>query len=295
MSAALTNPTKVLFPEDGITKAAIAAYYESVAEVMLPHMTGRPVGLQRWPNGIHDKAWFQQHAPDNVPDFVRLVDTGPDHGSARKIVIDNKDTLLWLANLAALTIHQWSGHVSSRATTPKAILEALAKPDYTVIDLDPGDGPWADVIAVAQALRRLLDELKLASVVKTSGQRGIHIIIPWKRGPSHEEAVEVGRKLATAVAETLPDIATVERMKAKRRGRLYIDYLQNGHGKTIVAPYSLRAKVGAPVSTPITWTEVTERLDPSAFTLRTVPKRVAKVGDLFASLLEPTQKLPRLK
>lgn len=295
MTVALTNPNKVLFPEDGITKTEIAAYYESVADVMLPHMLGRPVGLQRWPNGIHDKAWFQQHAPEKVPDFVRLVDTGPDHGSPRKIVVDNKDTLLWLANLAALTIHQWSSHIPPRATSPAAILDALAKPDYTVIDLDPGDGPWAHVIAVAQTLRRLLEELKLASVVKTSGQRGIHILIPWKRGPSHEEAVEVGRKLATAVADTLPDIATVERMKAKRRGRLYIDYLQNGHGKTIVSPYSLRAKAGAPVSTPITWAEVTERLDPGAFTLRTVPKRLAKVGDLLTDLLAPTQKLPNLK
>lgn len=288
----LTNPTKVLFPRDGITKTDVAEYYASIAHVMLPHLAGRPVGLQRWPNGIDEEAWFQQNAPEKTPDFVRLIDTGPKHGSKRKILVENESTLLWLANLAALTIHQWASHVPASVHVQTEIVRALGQADYTALDLDPGDGTWDHVIQVAEAIRGLLEQLELVSVVKTSGQRGLHILIPFARGPSHVEVTELGRKLATSVAAALPEIATVERMKAKRKGRLYIDFLQNGEGKTVVAPYSLRAKDGAPVSTPVSWSEVTRKLSPDGFTLRDVPERVAKLGDLFAGALATKQVIP---
>jgi bifunctional non-homologous end joining protein LigD len=291
----LTNPTKVLFPRDGITKTDVAEYYASIAHVMLPHLAGRPIGVQRWPNGIDEEAWFQQNAPEKIPDFVRIVDTGPKHGSKRKIVVENESTLLWLANLAALTIHQWASHVPPGTKAPAEIVRALGQADYTALDLDPGDGPWDHVVQVAEAIRRLLDQLELVSVVKTSGQRGLHILIPFSRGPSHVEATDFGKKLATAVAAALPKIATVERMKAKRNGRLYIDFLQNGEGKTVVAPYSLRAKDGAPVSTPVAWSEVTRKLSPDGFTLRDVPERVAKLGDLFAGALSAKQVMPQVE
>ncbi len=291
----LTHPEKVLFPRDGITKADVAAYYATIAEVMLPHLAGRPIGVQRWPNGIDEEAWFQQNAPEKRPPFVRVVDSGPDHGSKPKIVIENAETLAWLANLAALTVHQWACHVPEGTKGQAAIVRALHQADYAVLDLDPGTGTWDHVIQVAETLHDLLDRLELVSLVKTSGQRGLHIVVPFERGPTHADVTEFARKLAATVANALPDIATVERMKAKRGGRLYIDYLQNGEGKTIVAPYSIRAKDGAPVSTPIAWSEVTRRLDPSAFTIRTVPKRVAKQGDLLAPLLAPTQTIPKVK
>jgi bifunctional non-homologous end joining protein LigD len=293
--AKLTNPGKVLFPRDGLTKRDIAGYYEAVAEVMLPHLAGRPIGLQRWPNGIDHDAWFQQNAPAKVPGFVRVIDPGASHESRRKILVDNKETLAWLANLAALTIHQWASHIPAQARTPTAIARALGQADYTVLDLDPGSGTWEHLVRVAEMVRRLLDELELESVVKTSGQRGLHIVVPFVRGPTHDEAASFGRKLATTVAAALPEIATVERMKAKRGGRLYIDFLQNGAGKTIVAPYTIRAKDGAPVSTPIAWSEVTRKLDPAAFTVRTVRGRIAKHGDLFARILVPTQRLPAVR
>jgi bifunctional non-homologous end joining protein LigD len=291
----LTHPEKVLFPRDGITKADVASYYATIAKAMLPHLAGRPIGVQRWPNGIDEEAWFQQNAPEKAPPFVRLLDSGRDHDSKRKIVVENAETLAWLANLAALTVHQWASHVPARAKGGAAIVRALHQADYAVLDLDPGDGTWDHVIQVAETLRDLLERLELVSAVKTSGQRGLHIVVPFKRGPTHAEATDFARKLATTVAESLPQIATVERMKAKRGGRLYIDFLQNGEGKTIVAPYSIRAKDGAPVSTPIAWSEVTRRLDPRAFSIRTVPKRIAKHGDLFASVLSPTQMLPKVK
>jgi bifunctional non-homologous end joining protein LigD len=260
--------------------------------VMLPHLAGRPLGLQRWPNGIDQDAWFQQKAPEKVPAYVRIVGAGVRHGGNRKIVVENRETLEWLANLAALTLHQWASHVPKSVTASSGIEHALGQADYTVIDLDPGEGTWDHVITVAHTLRGLLEKLELESVVKTSGQRGLHILVPWQPGTTHKAATLLGQKLASAVAEALPAIATVERMKAKRGGRLYIDWLQNGEGKTIVAPYTLRAKDGAPVSTPLRWAEVTKKLDPSAFTIRTVLARVEKHGDLLAPLLTTRQALP---
>jgi bifunctional non-homologous end joining protein LigD len=275
----LANPRKVLYPRDGITKKDVLDYYLAVAPFMLPHLASRPLTLQRWPNGIDGEEWYQQNAPDKIPGFVRLI---PIEGKSR-IVADNVETLAWLANLAALTIHQWASHA------PR-----LEAPDYVVLDLDPGDGPWSHVIEVAGAVRALLEALELDSVVKTSGKRGIHVLVPIAPGPSHAEATAFGEQIAKAVAKVLPSIATAERMKDKRRGRLYVDYLQNGEGKTIVAPYTLRALDGAPVSTPIAWSEVTEKLDPRGFTLRNVLDRLAKTGDLFAGALNGHKRLPRV-
>jgi len=217
---------------------------------------------------------------------------GPRHENKKRIVCDDLETLQWLANLAALTIHQWTSHVPASATTRAAIDAALTHPDYVVLDLDPGDGPWAHLVEVAMAVRRLLDALKLESFVKTSGKRGVHVVVPMASGPSHEGATLFAERVARAVAKVLPDVATVERMKNKRGGRLYVDYGQNGEGRTIVAPYTIRARDGAVVSAPIAWDELTEELDPRRFTIRTVLDRVAKHGDLFAGVLKSEQRLP---
>ncbi len=275
----LKNPTKVLFPRDGITKKELLDYYLAVAPVMLPHLASRPLTLQRWPNGIDGEEWYQQNMPSEVPAFVRTV----QHEGRPRVVADNVETLAWLANLAALTLHQWASHAPT-----------LDRPDYVVLDLDPGDGTWAHLIEVATAVRALLEALELTSVVKTSGKRGLHVVIPIAAGPTHVEATAFAEQIARAVAKVLPAIATVERMKTRRRGRLYVDYLQNGEGKTIVAPYTVRALDGAPVSTPLDWSEVTEKLDPRAFTVRTVLPRIAKRGDLFARALEGRARLPRV-
>jgi len=290
----LANPDKVLYPKDGITKRQIFDYYTEIAEVMLPHLAGRPLTLQRWPNGIEGEEWYQQNAADAVPDYVRLVDVGPKHDNKKRFVADNVETLQWLANLASLTIHQWASHVPETARTQEKAVLALGQPDYVVLDLDPGEGPWAHLIEVARAVHALLDALEMPSAVKTSGKRGIHIVVPIARGPSHEEATAFGEKIARAVSKVLPKISTVERMKAKREGKLYLDYLQNGEGRTIVSPYTLRALDGAPVSTPLAWDEVTESLDPRALTLRTVRDRVAERGDLFATARGPGKSIPRL-
>jgi bifunctional non-homologous end joining protein LigD len=290
----LSNPDKVLYPRDGIAKRQIFDYYTAVAPVMLPHLAGRPLTLQRWPDGIDGEEWYQQNAPEKVPTHVRLVDVGPKHGNKKRIVADSLETLQWLANLASLTLHQWASHIPPGVTDEAAAHAALAQPDYAVLDLDPGDGTWAHLIEVARAVRALLEALEMTSAVKTSGKRGLHIVVPIARGATHDEATAFAEKMARAVAKVLPGISTVERIKAKREGKLYVDYLQNGEGRTIVAPYTLRALDGAPVSTPIRWDEVTETLDPRGFSMRVVLDRILRHGDLFAAALEAGKRIPLL-
>lgn len=286
----ITNPDKILYPRDGITKREIAAYYAAVAPTMLRHLAGRPLTIQRWPDGIDGEEWYQQNTPPNVPAFVRTVPTPQEddkrhHGHRRRMVCDNLDTLLYLANLAALTLHQWPSHAPPAPADDAKVQKALDQPDYVVIDLDPGDGTFDDLVEVAHAVRTLVEALDLPSVVKTTGKRGLHIVLPIEPGPSHDDVVAFGAEVARAVAKVLPNIATAERMKAKRGGRLYVDAGQNGAGRTIVAPYSLRALDGAPVSTPLRWSEVTKGLVPRAFGPRAVLDRLEKHGDLFAGAL----------
>lgn len=290
----LANPDKVLFPRDGITKREIWDYYTAIAPFMLPHLAGRPLTLQRYPNGIDEAEWYQQNAPEKTPDFVRLIDSGPRHDHKKRIVCDNLETLQWLANLAALTLHGWSAHAPQQATSRAAIDHALGQPDYVVLDLDPGDGPWPHLVEVARHVHALLDALKLQSFVKTSGKRGVHVLVPVAHGPTHDEVTAFAEQIARAVTKVLPKIATVERMKDKRGGKLYVDYGQNGEGKTVVCPYTIRARDGAVVSTPIEWDELDDDLDPRRFTIRTTLDRVSRVGDLYAGVLSGGQRLPRV-
>ena len=293
-SPKLSNPTKVLFPRDSITKRDIWDYYSAIAPVMLPHLAGRPLTLQRYPDGIDGEEWYQQNAPEKSPAFVRLVTVGPRHGVKKRIVCDRLETLQWLANLAALTIHQWTSRAPPAPASDAAIEHALASPDYVVLDLDPGAGPWAHLVQVARAVRTLLDALGVESLPKTSGKRGVHIVVPIAPGETHVAATSFAEQVARAVAKVLPDVATVERMKDKRGGKLYVDYGQNGEGRTIVSPYTIRARDGAVVSTPIAWDELDEDLDPTRFTIRTVLTRIDKHGDLFAAALKGSRRLPNV-
>ena len=163
-----------------------------------------------------------------------------------------------------------------------------------MLDLDPGDGPWSHLVEVARHVRALLDALKLRSFVKTSGKRGVHVLVPVAHGPTHDEVTAFAEQIARAVTKVLPKIATVERMKDKRGGKLYVDYGQNGEGKTVVCPYTIRARDGAVVSTPIEWDELDDDLDPRRFTIRTTLDRVGRVGDLYAGVLAGGQRLPRV-
>jgi len=288
----VSNPEKVLYPRDGITKREVVEWYEAIAPVLLQHLRGRPLTLQRWPDGIDGETWFQQHPPEGTPACVRrFTKDGRAH-----LVIDDLEGLRWAANLAALTLHQWSSHLGEGARDDAQIARDLALPDYLVLDLDPGEGASAraQVVEVALAVRALLEALELPSFPKTTGKRGLHVLVPIARGATHAEVLRLAEHLALAIAKVLPHVATVERAIPKRGGRLYVDYLQNGEGKTIAAPYTLRALDGAPVSAPLRWSEVGPALDPGTFTLRNMRDRVQAHGDLLAPVLRGGPDIRRL-
>ena len=282
----LTNPDRLLYPRDGITKADVAAYYEAVAGPMLRALADRPLALEHWNQGIAKPSWFHQNIGSEGADWMTYVET-PTRTSKRVVkhlVVDSVDSLRWLAQMSVLTVHMWSSRAGS-----------LEEPDWLVFDLDPAKGKGIEqAIEAAIVMRGLLENLDVPSIPKTSGKRGIHVFVPLKGGYSHEEVADFALSVASAVSAQVPGM-TVERSLAKRRGRLYLDALQNGYGKTVVAPYSPRGIDGAPVSAPLRWSEITKKLDPLAFNIRTMPKRLDKVGDLFEDALTKGVKLPKLK
>ncbi|HEX2061976.1 MAG TPA: DNA ligase D [Thermoanaerobaculia bacterium] len=283
----LTNPDRLLYPRDGITKADVAAYYEAVAPAMLRALEDRPLALEHWNQGIDKPSWFHQNIGKEGADWLTIIETPTrttKRGTVKHLVVDSVDALRWLAQMSVLTVHMWSSRGAS-----------LEEPDWILFDLDPAKGKGIEqAIEAAGVMRRLLENLELPSVPKTSGKRGIHILVPLASGYTHEQVADFACSIAEAVTSKVPGM-TVERSLAKRRGRLYLDCMQNGYGKTVVAPYSLRAIDGAPVSAPLKWSEITKKLDPLKYNIRTMPNRLAKVGDLFAEVFEKRVKLPTLK
>ena len=283
----LSHPERVLYPRDKITKQDVADYYDAVAEPMIRTLCDRPLALEHWNDGIDKPSWFHQNIGREGPPWLTTIDT-PTRASSRKtvrhLVVDKPETLRWLAQMSVLTIHMWSSRGAS-----------LNEPDWFVFDLDPAKGKGIEqAIEAAIVIRGLLENMQLPSVPKTSGKRGIHVFIPLASGYTHEQAADFACSISAAVASRVPSI-TVERSIAKRHGRLYLDCMQNGYGKTMVAPYSLRAIDGAPVSAPLRWEEINKKLDPNKFNLRTMPARLAKVGDLFEAVFKNRAKLPELK
>ena len=283
----LTHPDKLLYPKDGLTKQDVADYFASLAGPLVKALDGRPLALEHWPKGVHQPAWFRQNVGKGAPSWMTLAPTpanakGGGTKMVRHVVADRPETLRWLAQQNALTLHMWSSRVGH-----------LGMPDWVVFDLDPAEGHGIEqTIEVAHALKRLLDELSLPSVPKTSGKRGLHVFVPLAAGHTQEDALAFAEHIGHAITSVLAQ-TTMERAIKDRRGRLYFDVYQNGFGKTMVAPYSLRGKDGAPVSTPLKWSEVKAGLDPSAFTLRTVPARVEKLGDLWNDAISAGVRLPR--
>jgi bifunctional non-homologous end joining protein LigD len=282
----LTHPERILYPRDGITKQDVAGYYAAMTEPMLRALRDRPLALEHWNDGIDQPSWFHQDVGRGAPPWVSSIETPTrtTGKSVRHLEVDRPETLRWLAQMSVLTIHMWASHAPS-----------LEEPDWLVFDLDPAKGKGIEqAIDAAIIIRGLLDHLHLPSLPKTSGKRGIHVLIPLAAGYTHEEANAFACSIGNAVTSKVPEF-TMERALNKRQGRLYLDCMQNAYGKTIVAPYSLRAIDGAPVSAPLQWEEVTKKLDPKKFNLCTMPARLAKVGDLFARVFQERVKLPELK
>ena len=279
---ALTHPDRVLFPKSKLTKRDVFEYYRRVASAMVPALAGRPLAVQQWPKGIGAEGFFRQNI-EGAPKWATTVDVKHERRQVKHLIVDRPETLLWLANQSALTLHMWS----SRVPHP-------TEPDWVVFDLDPVENGWAQLIRVALSLRGMLEQLGLASVPKTSGKRGLHLLVPVGRGQTNADALNFAVAVSRTLGQGMADIATTERSLRNRRGRLYIDAMQNAMGKTVVAPYSIRALEGAPVSAPLLWNEVKASLNPMDFNLRTMPSRLEKVGDLFAPALSGRQRLPRV-
>lgn len=287
----ITHPDKVLFPEDGITKGEMAAYYEAVAPLMVPHLRARPVTMERYPSGIGHKGFFQKDVSKGFPAWLERVEVPKKDGTVHHPLVTDVRSLLWLANQNCITPHVWT----SRA--PR-----LHHPDLCVFDLDPsGEAP--DVLrAAALSLRDLLEELGLPSWVKTSGSKGFHIVVPLDGKSDMGEAERFAHAVGALLVMRNPKTLTQEFSKADRGGRIFVDTGRNGYSATFAAAYAVRAKAGAPVSAPCTWEEVESgAVGPRSFTLRTMERRMADAGDVWSdlhrrgrSLRGPAERLRRL-
>jgi len=262
----LTSPDRVLFPEQGTTKRELAEYYREVADHILPHLEGRPLTLLRCPRGPGEQCFVQRRASESVPDFVRRgeVPELDEDGTATYLEVDDLRGLLSLVQLGVLELHTWG-----------ARRDRLERPDRMVLDLDPDPSlPFSAVNQAALRLRDRLGELELESFVKTTGGKGLHVVVPLVRRHSWDEVREFARGIAEELERAAPERYLAHSAKADRAGKIFVDYLRNSWSASAVAAYSTRARPGAPVSVPLAWEELTDELDPGALNLSTVPARL---------------------
>lgn len=273
----LTNQHKVWWPDEGYTKGDVIAYYDSVADYILPHLKNRPLSLKRNPNGIRDEGFFHKDAGENAPAFAKVfpVESESSHKTIDYIVCNNKATLLYLANLGSIEINPWN-----------SMIQKPDKPTWMVIDIDPSSkNTFTEVVDVALMTKAVLDKAGIPSYCKTSGSSGLHVYVPMKNKYDYTTVKDFAHIIASLVQEQLPDTTSLERSLSKRGPKIYIDYLQNREGQTLACAYSLRPVPGASVSTPLEWKEVTHQLHPSQFTITNMAERLQKKGDLFADVL----------
>ncbi len=279
----ITHPEKVMFPDDGITKGDLASYYETIAPVMLPHITGRPITMERYPAGIGKKGFWQKDVSKGFPEWLERVKVPKKDGVVHHPVITDERSLLWVTNQNTITQHVWISRVPD-----------LFYPDICVFDLDPSTDDVAAVRGAATGLRDLLAELGLPSWVKTSGSKGFHIVVPLDGKSQMDEVARFADAVGRLFVSLAPDHLTQEFAKVDRKGRIYVDTGRNGYSATFAAAYTVRAKPGAPVSAPCTWDELEKgSVTPTSFTLRNLPARIKKRGDLWADMLSKKPSLKR--
>ena len=264
----ISNPDKVLFPDDGFTKADLAEYYLAVAPVMTPHTKDRLATMERYPGGIGKGRFYNKDAPKYFPEWIERANVPKKGGSVNHVVINDAATLVYLAQQNCIT-----PHVTMHRT------DDLEHPDQVMFDLDPSTDDFSLVRETARSLREVLDELGLHSVVKTSGSRGLHIVVPLDRSAPFSEVRPFAFDLAELMAARDPDRVTVEFSKEERGDRLFVDYMRNAFGQHAVAPYGVRARPGAPVAMPLEWSEVDEKLDPRAWSIVSGVERVRSEDD----------------
>ncbi|MDQ6826048.1 MAG: non-homologous end-joining DNA ligase [Candidatus Eremiobacteraeota bacterium] len=295
----ISNFDKILWPQDGITKGDLITYYRTVSPYLIPHLKDRPLTLQRYPNGIEAPSFFEKQAPRGVPDWVTTLAV-PSHAQKRSnidyIVCNDEATLVYCANLASIVLHVWTSR-----------MESLENPDYILFDLDPWEGCSLKTLAnVALAFRDLFLEIGVATLVKTSGGTGLHVVVPLEPVYDYEPIKQFAEIAARRIAARHPKETTLERMTARRnKGTVYLDYVQVGRGKTLVPPFAVRARNSAPVSMPLDWSEVEEfsrkrTKEPHSefehWTMKNAPKRLEREGDLWGGKFWREQRLePALK
>ena len=274
-----TNLTKVFWPVSeanpvAYTKGDLIDYYRNVAPWFLPYLADRPITLTRYPDGIHGKSFFQKDAPPFIPGWMRTERLwSEDTGKELDLIIGGDrsagdlETLLFIANLGAIVLHAWN----ARASDP-------ARPDWIILDLDPKEAPFEHVITLAQEAKALCDEIGLPCFAKTTGSSGLHVLVPTGSALTHDQCKTFAELLARVIVTRRDTIATIVRIPAHRGGKVYIDFLQNGHGKLLVAPFSVRPLPGAPVSMPLEWSEVREGLTPRQFTMTNAVPRLQALG-----------------
>jgi bifunctional non-homologous end joining protein LigD len=274
----LSHTGKVLFPDDKITKGDLVAYYQRAADVMLPWLRERPVAMRRYPDGITTPGLFQKNVPRYFPDWITRAEVPKQGGSLQQVICDKPATVVYLANQACIEFHAFLSR-----------LDRIDDPDQVIFDLDPPDANrFGDVRTIALRLRQLLeDELGLATFVKTTGGKGLHVHVPLNARADFDTARGFTQEVAALLAARNPDLATTEQRRDKRGDLIYLDVMRNSYAQLAVAPYSVRARPGAPVATPLNWDELNDQLHPGQFTVTTVPDRISDLGrngDLWAGM-----------
>ena len=286
----ISRPEKVLFPEDGITKGELIEYYARIAPQILPHLRNRPLTLERYPDGIHTKRFFQKEVSSYFPEWIRRVTVKKVGGTVNHLVCNDTATLVYIANQACITPHIFLSRI-----------DKLDHPDQMVFDLDPQSEDFELVRSTARAFKQLLDQLELPAFLKTTGSRGLHVVVPLQRRESFDSVREFSRQLAAIVVSQAPNERTLESLKARRGSRVFIDTNRNAYAQLVAPAYAVRARQGAPVSVPIDWSELEKKsLRPNGFTIRNIFERLDKAEDPWAdfwrsgvSLTKARRKLDR--
>jgi bifunctional non-homologous end joining protein LigD len=280
----LSSEDRLLWPDDGVTKGDLWDYYDAVADVLVPHLRDRPFTMKRWREGLRGGSFFQKQAPKGMPSWIptRRFRTYPREGESRLVdfpLVNSREALLWMVQFHCIDMNAWY----SRVDKPD-------RPDFVLFDLDPPDDGFREAVQVALLVRDALAEVGLEGWPKTSGAGGMHVLVPIARRAGFEQTHEFAGLLSKRLEERHPGVVTTEWLKEKRRG-VFVDYHQNGAGKTIASVYSVRPKPGAPVSTPLRWEELTDGLEDRALGMAAAVERIERHGDLFAPVLETKQPL----
>jgi bifunctional non-homologous end joining protein LigD len=280
----ITRPQKLLFPDDGIDKRALAEYYARIASTMLPHLRDRPVTMERYPDGIQGMRLIQKQAGRYFPEWIATASMKKQGGTVQHVICSDAATLVYLANQACITPHVWL----SRFDKPD-------HPDQMIFDLDPPDGGFRAACRAALRLRELLERRELRPVVKTTGSRGLHVLVPLDRRADFDQVRAIARQVAAELADADPEHLTTEVRKHKRAGRVFIDTARNGYAQTAAPPYAVRPRRGAPVATPLEWSEVEDpRLRADRYTIRNIFDRLQRKGDLWRNLARAARPLRAL-